>query len=193
MNHIHGSHISDGQRRLIIIAVQPLRFKGTVMPRVYNILFCATAIHLYFLNAYLAVSLCRMMFIKNGSVAEGTPAALQGRSDGPALGLAYNGTLSVPDLGFLMCSVFVAAIMTSRVRHFQQLITSLTKSPSAFWPFVKCQEMLYPQGQYCLAQSYFMINRKNAFLFIVNSIDWQFFGWPWSFLFALLCFQLPRG
>lgn len=41
-----------------------------------------------------------------------------------------------------------------------------------------------PQGQYCLAQSYFMMERKNAFLFIVNSIDWQFFGWPSSFLFA---------
>lgn len=79
-----------------------------------------------------------MMSIKSGSVAEGTPAAMQGRSDGPASGLAYNSTLSVPDLGFLMCSVFVAAIMTSRVRHFQQLMTSLTKSPSAFWPLIKC-------------------------------------------------------
>ena len=44
-----------------------------------------------------------MMSIKSGSVAEGTPAALQGRSDGPASGLAYNGTLSVPDLGFVLC------------------------------------------------------------------------------------------
>lgn len=45
-----------------------------------------------------------MMSIKNGSVAEGTPAALQGRPDGPALGLAYNGTLSGPDgLSYVLC------------------------------------------------------------------------------------------
>lgn len=50
---------------------------------------------------------------------EGTPAVLSGQSDGPALGLAYKDTLSQPDLGFLMSSVFVAAIMASRVRHFQ--------------------------------------------------------------------------
>ena len=37
-----------------------------------------------------------------------------------------------------------------------------------------------------------MIGRKNAFLFIVDSIDWQFFGWPWSFLLALPLFSTAR-
>ena len=40
-------------------------------------------------------------------------------SDCSAWGLAHNSPLCESDVGFLVGSVFVAAITTSRVRHFQ--------------------------------------------------------------------------
>lgn len=84
----------------------------------YNILSCKTGKRHPFLFLECA-RIPSIGSIRNGSVVGATPAALQGQPDGSASGLPYNSSLCKPDLGLLLCSVFVAAIRASRVRHFQ--------------------------------------------------------------------------